>query len=152
MLDLDHFKRINDRYGHPAGDTVLRRVAATLQTRLRRSDLVVRYGGEEFLILLNADLRGAVKVGEEIRSAMKTLDLSDLKLSSITVSIGVASLRTSLGEAISEADARLYWAKQLGRNRVLGHTPRQTLKVTNFSEKQQSRQENSTTLLGAVPD
>jgi diguanylate cyclase (GGDEF)-like protein len=152
MLDFDHFKRINDRYGHPAGDTVLRRVAATLQTRLRRSDLVVRYGGEEFLILLNADLEGAVKVGEEIRSAVKALDLSDLKLSSITVSIGVASLQTSLSEAISEADARLYWAKQLGRNRVLGRTPRLTSKVTNFSEKQQSRQENSTTLLGAVPD
>ncbi len=151
MLDLDHFKRINDRHGHPTGDAVLPRVASALQARLRRSDLVVRYGGEEFLILLNTDLASAVKVADGIRSSLKALDLSDLGFSAITVSIGVAALQTSLGEAISEADARLYWAKQLGRNRVLGHTPRQIPKVT-FPEKQESRQENLATLLGAASD
>ncbi|MGV8041817.1 MAG: diguanylate cyclase [Thermoanaerobaculaceae bacterium] len=128
MADLDHFKSINDRYGHLAGDTVLARVAQTLSSSIRFSDAIGRYGGEEFLLLFpETDLGGAVTVAEKIRRQVEGLRVvvptgSPLGL---TVSLGVATLdmdaanRDDAATAlIGEADANLMRAKQAGRNRV----------------------------------
>jgi diguanylate cyclase (GGDEF)-like protein len=117
MLDLDHFKRINDRHGHPAGDRVLAGFAALLRRCLRAEDLVGRYGGEEFCAVLpGARKREALGVAERIRA-------QSAKKTGITVSIGVtlcpAGSETSLQSAIARADEALYRAKKSGRNRVV---------------------------------
>lgn len=119
MIDIDHFKRINDTFGHPAGDEVLRQVAQTLQRQVRASDFAARYGGEEFVVLLpNCDLPHAQKKAERIRKAVVGLGLEQGR---VTVSVGVALAapdQETLEETIERADAALYEAKQAGRNRV----------------------------------
>lgn len=127
MLDVDHFKRFNDRYGHPAGDQCLMRVAQALQDKLRRpGDLVARYGGEEFIAVLpHADADMALKAAERVRQAIAELGIlhedSDTT-TTVTASIGVATcqVRADLkeDELIAAADSALYKAKQHGRNRV----------------------------------
>ena len=125
MLDADHFKRFNDRYGHLAGDDALRAIAQVLRSRLHRaSDLAARFGGEEFAVFLpETDILGAVDVAEDIRRRVAELDLpcaSDH--ARLTVSIGVAALRpeheTNPVSLIGLADAALYAAKGAGRNCV----------------------------------
>lgn len=131
MMDLDHFKRINDRFGHAAGDTVLVAFAEVLHRNLRESDAVGRLGGEEFLAVLpDVDLRGGMALAERIRAEVAALRIPwehqedengsvDLDL---TVSIGVAGLRSareSLDTTIMRADDALYQAKVSGRNRVM---------------------------------
>ncbi|WP_018868702.1 MULTISPECIES: GGDEF domain-containing protein [unclassified Thioalkalivibrio] len=131
-IDLDHFKRINDEYGHSVGDELLRRVADTLRTATRQSDLLVRMGGEEFLAVLpGADLACAMECAERIRLAIGNIrttatadDASALQSEGavkVTASIGVASIgrTTSLQALYQKADEALYGAKQSGRNRVL---------------------------------
>jgi diguanylate cyclase (GGDEF)-like protein len=120
MLDIDHFKQINDRLGHAAGDTVLRRVADVLISKLRPDDLVCRYGGEEFAVLLpNTSETQALAVAERLRFDVATLNLSDEDDKPVTISIGVAQ-RTSGTErwedVLACADQALYLAKQAGRN------------------------------------
>lgn len=127
MLDVDHFKRFNDRYGHPAGDQCLMRVAQALQDKLRRpGDLVARYGGEEFIAVLpHADADIAQKAAERIRQAIADLGIahedSDTA-ATVTASVGVATCRVHADmreeDLIAAADAALYKAKQNGRNRV----------------------------------
>ena len=127
MADVDHFKRVNDGHGHPAGDAVLRSVARTLQAALRTEDVVGRYGGEEFLILLRGiGLEGAMTVAGRVRAAVEgtPIPIRATSVLRVTASFGVASLRagdcpdaTSL---VSHADRRLYAAKSAGRNRVHG--------------------------------
>jgi len=125
MLDIDRFKAVNDTHGHSVGDEVIRRLARTLKSRLRRTDIAVRYGGEEFLlVLLDTDLNGAMQVGEDIRKSIEELNVSDLGLGSVTASIGVAQALNSMREAIARADAALYVAKRSGRNRVVGDETR----------------------------
>ena len=124
MLDLDHFKKFNDTYGHDAGDTVLRETAAFLTKSVRAEDIVCRYGGEEFVIILPmADLRASQARAERIRSKIR--DLSTLhqgrSLGMITISVGVAELPdhgTTSKELLATADAALYRAKRDGRDRV----------------------------------
>ncbi|WP_019625917.1 GGDEF domain-containing protein [Thioalkalivibrio sp. ALJT] len=131
-IDIDHFKRINDRYGHPVGDEFLRQVAHTLRTTTRESDLCIRMGGEEFLVLLpGADLTYAMDCAERIRLAIGALRIpatasgdSELESDGVaraTASVGVAAIgpRSSLQAAYQVADEALYAAKQTGRNRVL---------------------------------
>lgn len=120
---LDHFKRINDTYGHAAGDTVLKAVASELASSVRQSDLIGRIGGEEFSIFLpNTDLAGATKLAESIRVSIERLkpQSGDLYLS-ITASIGVASNQhrdQSMQEIQRQADQAMYSAKEKGWNRV----------------------------------
>lgn len=122
MLDLDHFKAINDRYGHVIGDEVLRHVTHVLRDRLREDALLARYGGEEFTVLLPVrDAREARGVAERLRKAVESTPC-ETKMGPIrcTVSIGVSfhNDANTLEDDISQADHRLYAAKQGGRNRV----------------------------------
>lgn len=125
LLDVDHFKKFNDTYGHQAGDRVLQRVARALQRETRRSDVVARYGGEEFAILLpNTELANAVRLANRIRLSIKgeAVDIGHGRpLVNVTVSIGVAQAPLhghDPGELIEAADRALYHAKGSGRNRV----------------------------------
>ncbi len=123
MLDIDHFKRINDEYGHIAGDDVLDKVASFLQTRIRDTDIAGRYGGDEFIIILpKANLPSALVAAERIRKILAATKMKDLKGNEfgITVSQGLASYRAgdSRSSFIYGADDALNRAKQNGRNRV----------------------------------
>ncbi len=124
MMDLDHFKHINDRYGHMTGDDVLRHFTRQLSQTLRPSDITSRYGGEEFMvILLNTDLPTALELAERIRLHTENTSLQDYEGNTIryTVSIGIAMLKPgkNFETAIREADNRLYEAKRQARNRVV---------------------------------
>ncbi|EPN18836.1 diguanylate cyclase, partial [Pseudomonas syringae pv. actinidiae ICMP 18804] len=122
ILDLDHFKRINDGYGHLAGDKVLKIVAHVFKKRLRPADFLARFGGEEFVMLLPATPSGTgLTLLDELRTAVELCPFHFKgERVTITVSIGVTALRT--GErsdtAIKRADQALYKAKENGRNRV----------------------------------
>lgn len=122
MVDLDHFKAINDRFGHAAGDNTLREVAERLKADLRAADIVARYGGEEFVVVLaNAQPSYAVVVAERLRRALRIASVPGLALTQpITASIGIALVAagTPVAEAIAAADAALYRAKSGGRDRV----------------------------------
>ena len=123
MVDVDHFKRLNDTHGHLIGDDVLRRVARILRQGVRPQDLVARYGGEEFALLLpNIDAEAAVAIANRLRSAIANPDSEEQSrhLPAATVSIGVAFAQSSisLSELMSQSDAAMYRAKQGGRNRV----------------------------------
>ena len=126
MVDVDHFKRFNDTYGHPAGDAVLVAVASILAACVRPSDVVARYGGEEFVVMLpNTRLADARMVSERARAAIAEVmvrDTDGAPLPPVTVSIGVAEAHgeTALASLIADADALLYAAKGSGRNRVEG--------------------------------
>jgi diguanylate cyclase (GGDEF)-like protein len=120
MADLDHFKSINDQYGHITGDHVLASVAAVFQSHLRTYDLAARYGGEEFVLLLPAtSAEGAMVVAERMRKALADITVPDCPRQ-ITMSLGVATWMP--GETpeqfVARADAALYKAKNAGRNRV----------------------------------
>lgn len=126
MLDVDHFKRFNDTYGHAAGDKALQGVAEVLRATVRRTDIVARYGGEEILMIFpGADIASGMEKVDEIRVR---LGLNDITLprggtARVTVSIGVAAWPAdalTVPALLDIADARLYDAKRAGRNRVIG--------------------------------
>lgn len=123
MLDIDHFKRVNDEFGHMVGDEALRWLVTTLQNELRAMDFLCRYGGEEFCTILpETDQHGALRAGERLRLAVeKTLFRRDNLEIPITVSIGGASWSHAIGDIpdlLSRADEALYEAKRSGRNQV----------------------------------
>lgn len=123
MLDIDHFKRFNDTYGHPAGDAVLVNIAHLLKQAIRGADIAARYGGEEFaLILPETDAKGSYLLAERLRKKVEDFDFlkGKKKKVKITVSIGVAGYRkgTRKEVLIGQADQTLYRAKREGRNRV----------------------------------
>ncbi|WP_176510999.1 sensor domain-containing diguanylate cyclase [Pseudomonas faucium] len=127
LIDLDHFKVLNDTHGHLAGDEVLRQFANVLQGSLRQSDILCRWGGEEFIVLLRETQgRQAIDVAQKIRRRTEQLTFSyDDQPLRLTTSIGLSSLQPgdTLHALLSRADRALYRAKQAGRNRVCSETP-----------------------------
>lgn len=126
LLDIDHFKQVNDRFGHLYGDEALKAVANHLCTSTRPLDLAARFGGEEFAVLLHGiDLHGAIEIAERIRADIAAAEIlgSDTELN-LTVSIGVAQLQEfeQPMALLQNADRALYEAKHLGRNRVVAAT------------------------------
>ena len=131
FIDVDHFKQVNDKVGHQAGDDVLREIAARIKMELRVSDALARFGGEEFVVLLiDADLASAAMVADRIRAGVadKPFDLAGGQYLNVSVSIGVAALddyaRDHAIEGVAQqlvasADGALYQAKEAGRNRVV---------------------------------
>lgn len=125
MIDLDYFKDVNDTFGHPAGDEVLRQVASALAHSIRDTDVVARYGGEEFaLILRGADAPAAVKKADEIRRRIAALTFKKHPGLHLTASFGVATTddATDRDTIVSFADAALYEAKNSGRDNVVMYT------------------------------
>jgi len=122
MLDIDHFKNVNDNYGHQAGDAVLREVATLMKNTLRNAEFCGRYGGEEFLIVLTqTDIKGALICVERVRTNIENARFPDIGADfKITVSIGLSEyqIREDVEKIISRADEALYRAKKHGRNRV----------------------------------
>ena len=126
MGDIDHFKRVNDKYGHPAGDYVIKTVSNLMQKAFRKTDVVCRYGGEEFLIILPAsDLDGASVAADKVRQMIESFTFEhNGEIIPVTLSSGVAQLNVGNEtgkDAIARADAALYHSKQNGRNQVSLH-------------------------------
>jgi diguanylate cyclase (GGDEF)-like protein len=124
MLDIDHFKRVNDTHGHAAGDQALAEVARRLRASVRNIDIVGRYGGEEFVLLLpETELAGAGLLAERLRLAIAAAPVTTVAGPvPLTVSLGVAANRPAVADVaalINNADTALYAAKEAGRNRVL---------------------------------
>jgi diguanylate cyclase (GGDEF)-like protein len=121
MIDLDHFKKINDDFGHILGDDVLRAVSTIFLRTLRKVDVVCRYGGEEFAVVLPATQGGsAAAVAEKIRRAVASAQYAGVALP-VTISIGIAEFPANgitRDDIVRSADAALYQAKEGGRNRV----------------------------------
>ncbi|SEC61773.1 sensor domain-containing diguanylate cyclase [Rhodobacter sp. 24-YEA-8] len=122
MIDLDRFKLVNDTFGHPVGDIVLKSVATTIQSSLRKSDALGRLGGEEFAVLLpGADATGALAFADRLRNEIATRKLDEIAGANVTLSIGIADHRA--GESrdlwLARADHALYAAKTTGRNRCV---------------------------------
>lgn len=124
MIDLDYFKKINDRYGHPGGDAVLKAAAASFTQALRDTDILARFGGEEFIVLMpHTGQDGALQVAAKLRDAVRNTTIAfDGASIQVTASFGVSSLladqKASLETLYTAADAALYQAKRLGRDRV----------------------------------
>ncbi len=127
MLDIDHFKKINDTWGHQTGDNALIELVRAVRVRLRSEDVFCRYGGEEFAVILRAtDLPSAARVAERVRAAVEQMRVESAgRLIPVTVSIGCSCLRCcgdpTVLQLVALADRRLYAAKAGGRNRVVHH-------------------------------
>jgi diguanylate cyclase (GGDEF)-like protein len=130
MFDIDHFKKVNDTYGHLAGDYVLKQLASVIKARIRREDIMARYGGEEFAIILpEIDSFNAVQFADKIRKLIEktTFKFEETKIP-VTISVGVSSVGPGSANAdlhnpvefIKTADDKLYQAKSQGRNQVVG--------------------------------
>jgi diguanylate cyclase (GGDEF)-like protein len=136
MLDIDHFKMVNDTYGHEAGDEVLKNIAALLQEYSRKSDIACRFGGEEFILILpETTLEVAIQRAETLRQAVMTRDVSvgKVEIKNLSISLGVASFpqhAQSIKEIMAEADQALYKAKATGRNRVMVAEKIKKVKIT----------------------
>ncbi|MCM8821099.1 MAG: PfkB family carbohydrate kinase [Candidatus Omnitrophica bacterium] len=121
IIDIDRFKSINDTYGHSVGDDVLRIVASLIKQSVRQSDMIIRWGGEEFIIFYNGRLKDAVGTAERIREIVQSTPIKSKNyIINVTVSIGIAEITdvSLLNESIAKADSFLYKAKNSGRNRV----------------------------------
>jgi diguanylate cyclase (GGDEF)-like protein len=125
MLDIDHFKTFNDRFGHATGDELLRSMGTLLQGRLRGGDIACRFGGEEFVLILpEASLVSTTERAEELRKNVKELDIrfQNLPVGPVSISLGVAvhpANGRTRDEVLGAADAALYRAKNEGRDRVV---------------------------------
>jgi diguanylate cyclase len=119
MIDVDHFKRINDTFGHAGGDEVLKRLVALISGRARKLDVLFRVGGEEFMILLPGTRHaGAVAAAEDLRLLVAHSTLIDGYRMSISIGVSELQMGQSIGSWVEDADVAVYRAKQGGRNRV----------------------------------
>jgi len=128
LFDIDHFKRVNDAFGHQAGDAILKSVAQVARVRLRDADVLARYGGEEFIVMLpNTNAQAAAVVAEYIREGIPGHGINiDKDYVSVTISAGVVEISPrgdTLDRLIRRADQALYAAKTAGRNRTMGYSP-----------------------------
>ncbi len=150
LIDIDHFKSINDQYGHSVGDTVLRKVGASLRETARDTDVVCRYGGEEFCILLPCiHFDDAYLAAERLREALAAIPIQGF---GITASLGVSSLTAGAGdpqELLDQADRALYAAKNAGRNRCMKWTA--SLDADAEAKPRPSRSESGDTQDGVIP-
>lgn len=122
MIDIDHFKKINDQYGHITGDRILQAVASCLRKNVRDGDTIIRFGGEEFLLLFQAHSnKEAWHMLDRLRQRVK----DDHSLYGTTISIGFTFIDGSLPAAISRADTALYQAKEAGRNQVVADSEKE---------------------------
>jgi len=134
FFDIDHFKKINDTYGHQAGDFVLKELAATVKNSIRQADILGRYGGEEFLVCLpETKVERALHSAERIRKAVEEKEfIYEGKKIPVTISIGVASFRQTpedqVNRFIKDADEAMYFSKEHGRNRVTLHGQEKKIK------------------------
>ena len=129
MLDVDHFKKFNDQYGHQCGDFVLKALAKLMESLKREQDTVARWGGEEFIILLpDTDLKGALIMAERLRSAVENHTFNDgVNRHQLTITVGATVfdlLSHQIDQTIRKADTALYWGKEQGRNRCYAYTNR----------------------------
>jgi diguanylate cyclase (GGDEF)-like protein len=146
MLDIDHFKQVNDSYGHQAGDAVMCRLSAVLRGMVRDVDFVGRYGGEEFLVLLpDSDCQSGAETAERIRRKVQDLEIiANHQKISVTLSIGVSShpqMGRDSDALICMADEALYQAKSTGRNRIVisnRHTCSESAVVHVLADHQQA--------------
>lgn len=126
VIDIDNFKKVNDKYGHPAGDTVLKLVASVLKSNLRKTDILCRVGGEEFVALCKrADKQAAISIGEKMRRNVekKPIAFGEATIINVTISVGIATINERNTDQdpdflYREADAAVYHSKETGRNRV----------------------------------
>ncbi len=122
MVDLDHFKRVNDAHGHAKGDLVLKQTTHAIQSTLRADDIVGRFGGEEFVVLLSgADLKQAMGAAERCRAAVETMEVRSAPYLSVTASVGVAAFPdhgSELDDLLKASDRAMYQAKANGRNQI----------------------------------
>jgi len=123
MIDIDKFKGLNDTYGHPTGDQVLKSVATAITAAVREQDVPARIGGEEFAVLLrNPGPEVAIEVGERVRAAVRDLDLRSIGVPGVSVSVGVANATNAdepIRALLDRADQALLRAKRAGRDRVI---------------------------------
>jgi diguanylate cyclase (GGDEF)-like protein len=134
MLDIDHFKRVNDTYGHSVGDQVLQGLAALAKTSLRQVDILARYGGEEFVVLLpETDIEEAVQTAERLRTEAADATIpTRVGNMSITISLGVVTLDDTcrtLEELLDRSDQAMYASKRTGRNKVSNWKPEYSVKL-----------------------
>jgi len=143
VIDIDHFKKVNDNYGHPCGDSVLKEVAGTLKANLRKTDIICRVGGEEFVaICKRADKVAAMEISQKLREKVESLTTpfhgEGIK---VTISVGVASLNTESGEEqadslYKQADIAVYHSKKNGRNRITHYEDIAADMGSHYSSKQ----------------
>lgn len=126
MLDIDHFKKINDNFGHAAGDVALRNLAQLIKTHLRDSDIPCRFGGEEFAVLLpNTNVAEATEMANILKKRMmeNTIALANHNALAVTASFGIAETGESVEDLLNNADKAMYAAKHYGRNHVMSYCP-----------------------------
>jgi diguanylate cyclase (GGDEF)-like protein len=118
MFDVDNFKLINDNFGHQKGDSILASIASIIEENIRSTDFAARWGGDEFAVLVLADLENAVHLGNKLRGGLTAISLSSL--GTLTISMGVAQFEqnNTLHTFVKRADDALYRAKNRGKNRV----------------------------------
>ncbi len=119
LLDIDHFKHINDQYGHQYGDEILKRVAEVIQETLRPHDLTARYGGEEFITLVTGvNEKDAIEISERIRTGIENMEYRQQKITTVSIGISYSTVNKEMDLMVKEADSNLYQAKNNGRNQV----------------------------------
>ena len=148
LLDLDNFKSVNDTYGHPAGDEIMRRVGQVLRDSVRHLDLPARYGGEEFgVIVPETDLEGAIELAERLRAALEAerIELPDGTTLCVTASFGAAVKGDLPGgeNLVAAADKALYEAKRAGKNRVAPSPVRERAAKARRQTERRRRPETS---------
>ena len=119
LLDIDHFKHTNDRYGHQYGDEILKRVAKVILETLRPHDLTARYGGEEFITLITGvKEKDAIEISERIRAGIENMEYRQEKITTVSIGISFSAVYKEMNLMVKEADDNLYRAKNNGRNQV----------------------------------